>query len=77
MRATPWPVPTFFKGLEMVAARHNLPYFAMGRPGQAVTFRSTQVYAYMPKDFAAYEADPLHRGAGRSGQRPRGRLPAI
>lgn len=51
--------PTFFKGLEMVAAHHNLPYFAMGRPGQAVTFRSTQVYAYMPKDFAAYEADPF------------------
>ena len=51
--------PNFFKGLEMVAARHNLPYFAMGCPGQAVTFRSTKIYAYMPKDFAAYEADPF------------------
>ena len=51
--------PNFFKGLEMVAARHNLPYFAMGCPGQAVTFRNTKVYAYMPKDFAAYEADPF------------------
>lgn len=51
--------PNFFKGLEMVAARHNLPYFAMGRPGQAVTFRSTKVYAYMPRDFAAYETDPF------------------
>ena len=34
-------------------------YFAMGCPGQAVTFRNTKVYAYMPKDFAAYEADPF------------------
>ena len=51
--------PNFFKGLEMVAARHNLPYFAMGRQGQAVTFRSTKVYAYMPKNLAAYEADPF------------------
>ena len=42
-----------------MAARHNLPYFAMGCPGQAVTFRNTKVYAYMPKDFAAYEADPF------------------
>lgn len=51
----------FFKGLEMVAARHNLPYFVMGRPGEAVTFRSTKVYAYMPKDFVAYEAAPFTR----------------
>lgn len=51
--------PNFFKGLEMVAARHKLPYFAMGRPGEAVTFRTTKVYAYMPGNFAAYEADPF------------------
>ncbi len=49
----------FFKGLEIVAQRHGLPYFAMGRPGEAVTFRSTKVYAYIPKDFKAYEADPF------------------
>lgn len=49
----------FFKGLEIVAGRHGLPYFAMGRPGEAVTFRHTQVYAYMPGDLKAYEADPF------------------
>ena len=31
----------FFQGLEIVAQRHGLPYFAMGRPGEAVTFRHT------------------------------------
>ena len=51
--------PNFFKGLEIVAQRHGLPYFAMGRPGESVTFRNTRVYAYMPKDFKAYEADPF------------------
>lgn len=49
----------FFKGLEIVAQRHGLPYFAMGRPGEAVTFRHTKVYAYMPRDFKAYETDPF------------------
>ena len=49
----------FFHGLEIVAQRHGLPYFAMGRPGEAVTFRHTKVYAYMPKDFKAYEVDPF------------------
>ena len=49
----------FFKGLEIVAQRHGLPYFAMGRPGEAVIFRHTRVYAYMPRDFKAYEADPF------------------
>lgn len=49
----------FFQGLEIVAQRHGLPYFAMGRPGEAVTFRHTKVYAYMPRDFKAYETDPF------------------
>ena len=49
----------FFKGLEIVAQHHGLPYFAMGRPGEAVIFRHTRVYAYMPRDFKAYEADPF------------------
>lgn len=48
----------FFKGLEIVAQRHNLPYLAMA-PGKAVLFRNTEVYSYIPKDFAAYEADPF------------------
>ena len=51
--------PNFFKGLEIVAQRHGLPYFPMGRPGEAVTFRTTRVYAYLPRDFKAYEADPF------------------
>ena len=51
--------PTFFRGLEVVAARHRLPYFAMGRPGEPVMFRSTPVLAHVPEDFAAYEADPF------------------
>ena len=51
--------PNFFKGLEIVAQRYGQPYFAMGHPGEAVTFRTTQVYAYMPGDFKAYEADPF------------------
>lgn len=50
---------SFFKGLEIVARRHGLPYFAMGMPGQPVVFRRTQVYACMPRDFKAYEADPF------------------
>lgn len=49
----------FFQGLEIVAQRHGLPYFAMGRPGEAVTFRHTKVYAYMPRDFKAYETAPF------------------
>lgn len=49
--------PNFFQGLALVAARHDLPYLAMGHPGDAVTFRSTKIYAYMPKDIPAYEAD--------------------
>ena len=40
----------FFQGLEIVAQRPGLPYFAMGRPGEAVPFRHTKVYAYMPRD---------------------------
>ena len=31
----------------------------MGRPGEAVIFRHTRVYAYMPRDFKTYEADPF------------------
>lgn len=49
----------FFKGLKIVAQRHGLPYFPMGRPGEAVLFRHTRVYAYMPKDFKTYEANPF------------------
>lgn len=48
----------FFKGLEIVAQRHNLPYLAMKMDGP-VLFRNTSVYSFMPKDFAAYEADPF------------------
>ena len=51
--------PTFFKGLEIVAQQHNLPYFPMGRPNQPVRFRTTDIYAYCPKDFKAYEANPF------------------
>lgn len=49
----------FFKGLEIVAQRHNLPYLAMSMDGSPVMFRNTKVYAYIPKDFAAYEKDPF------------------
>lgn len=49
----------FFKGLEIVAKEHNLPYFAMSMKGEPVKFRNSLVYAYMPKDFAAYEEDPF------------------
>ena len=51
--------PMFFRGLEIVAERHGLPYFAMGVPGEPVTFRSTPVLSYVPKDFSSYEADPF------------------
>lgn len=51
--------PAFFKGLELVAARHHVPYFPMGKPGEAVDFCGTTVWPYMPHDFAAYEADPF------------------
>lgn len=50
--------PTFFRGLEIVAERHHLPYFAMGAPGEPVWFRSTKVLSYIPEDFSAYEKDP-------------------
>ncbi len=40
-------------------ARHSLPHFTMGRPREAVTFRNTKGYSYMPKKFAAYEAAPF------------------
>lgn len=49
----------FFKGLEVVADRHNLPYFAMSMDGSPVIFRNTPIYAYMPKDFKAYMEDPF------------------
>lgn len=48
----------FFKGLEIVAARHHLPYLAMKLDGP-VTFRNTLVYSYLPGDLNAYEADPF------------------
>ena len=35
------------------------PTLPLGRPGEAVIFRHTRVYAYMPRDFKAYEADPF------------------
>lgn len=49
----------FFKGLEIVAKRHNLPYLAMSMDGSPITFRNTKVYAYMPKDFKAYGENPF------------------
>lgn len=49
----------FFKGLEIVAQRHNLPYLRMSMDGSPVLFRNTKVYAYMPKDFKAYSDDPF------------------
>jgi len=49
----------FFKGLEIVAKRHDLPYLAMSMDGGPVMFRSTPIYAYMPKDFKAYMEDPF------------------
>lgn len=36
----------FFKGLEIVAQRHNLPYLTMS-PGGPAVFRSTKLYASM------------------------------
>lgn len=51
--------PTFFKGLEIVAQQHSLPYFAMGKPNQAVRFRSTEVYVYCPQNFKTYEENPF------------------
>jgi len=50
---------TFFRGLKIVSDRHGLAYFPMGAPGESVTFRGTTVWAYLPRDFAAYEADPF------------------
>ncbi len=49
----------FFKGLEIVAKRHGLPYLAMSMDGSPVMFRSTSIYAYMPKDFKTYTEDPF------------------
>ncbi len=51
--------PTFFRGLEIVAERHGLPYLAMSMDGSPVRFRNTAVYAFRPRDFKAYEAEPF------------------
>lgn len=44
----------FFKGLEIVAERHGLPYLGMNPTG-AVKFRSTQLYASMDSMFPGYD----------------------
>ena len=49
----------FYKGLEIVASRHDLPYLAMAVDGNPVLFRNTMDYAYMPKDFKAYGEAPF------------------
>lgn len=51
--------PNFFKGLEIVAAKYHLPYFAMSMDGDPVLFGQTKVYSRMPKDFVAYENNPF------------------
>ncbi len=53
------PSVNFFKGLEIVAKRHGLPYLAMSMDGSPVLFRNTKVYPYMPKDFKAYTENPF------------------
>lgn len=45
----------FFKGLEIVAKRHGLDYLAMGRPGEAVRFRNTNLYASMESVLPDYD----------------------
>lgn len=45
----------FFKGLEIVAKCHNLDYLAMGKPGEAVQFRSTKLYASMESILSDYD----------------------
>ena len=49
----------FFKGLEIVASRHGLPYLAMSMEGTPVLFRNTKVYSYIPKDFKTYGENPF------------------
>lgn len=53
------PSANFFKGLEIVAKHHNLPYLAMSMDGSPVMFRNILIYAYMPKDLKAYMEDPF------------------
>ncbi len=48
----------FFKGLEIVAHRHNLPYLEM-KIGKPVVFRHTVLNSHMPGDFKAYEDNPF------------------
>lgn len=48
----------FFKGLEIVAKRHNLPYLEM-KMGEPVHFKNSTLTSCFPKDFKAYEKDPF------------------
>ena len=52
--------PTFFKGLEYVAQKYDLPYFAMSLDGQPIKFKGTKIYSYLPKDLKKYEQNPLN-----------------
>lgn len=49
----------FYKALEIVADRHGLSYLPMSFDGSPVYFRNTRIYSYMPKDFKAYENNPI------------------
>lgn len=48
----------FFKGMEIVAQRYNLPYLEM-KIGEPVVFRHTVLNSHMPKDIKAYEENPF------------------
>ncbi len=51
--------PNFFRGLEIVAEMHHLPYLGMSLDGTPVLFRNTKVYPYLPQDFKAYQENPF------------------
>lgn len=51
--------PTFFRGLEYVAQKYDLPYFAMSLDGKPVEFKGTKIYSYLPKNLKTYEQNPL------------------
>lgn len=50
----------FFKGLEIVAAKYDLPYLEMpGKNDDYVMFRNTKIYCYTPGNFEKYEKNPF------------------
>lgn len=49
----------FFKGLEIVAEKYNLPYLRMPVDESPVVFRSTKIYSRKPENFVDYEMNPI------------------